>query len=250
MSYGGAVTTVRSGPAAGLIAQVALVAVLASTLGLGPVGWLVGLTYALVMASLLERGLVRSQRLAFGPADWVTLGRTVLVGGVTALVADALAGLPASAAIVALTIVALLLDGVDGQVARRTGTVSAFGARFDMEVDSFLVLVLSAYAAAGAGPWVLTLGLARYAFVAAGWVLPWMRAQLPPRYWRKVVAAVQGIALVAAAAGVLPAALELSGLVVAFVLLVESFGRDVLWLGLRGARLRRPSPEVVGAPHG
>jgi phosphatidylglycerophosphate synthase len=181
----------------------------------------------------------------------VTLGRTVLTGGVAALVADALVGVAAPATVlVGLTVVALLLDGVDGQVARRTGTCSAFGARFDMEVDSFLVLVLSAYAAAGAGPWVLTLGLARYAFVAAGWVLPWMRAHLPTRYWRKVVAAVQGVALVAAVAAVLPAALELFGLVVAFVLLVESFGRDVLWLWLRGARLRRPSREYAGASHG
>ena len=43
--------------------------------------------------------------------------------------------------------VALALDGVDGQVARRTGTVSALGARFDMEVDAFLVLVLSVHVA-------------------------------------------------------------------------------------------------------
>ena len=42
-----------------------------------------------------------------------------------------------------LSSVALALDGVDGQVARRTRTVSALGARFDMEVDAFLVLVLS-----------------------------------------------------------------------------------------------------------
>ena len=38
---------------------------------------------------------------------------------------------------------ALALDGVDGQVARRTGTASELGARFDMEVDAFLILVLS-----------------------------------------------------------------------------------------------------------
>ena len=48
----------------------------------------------------------------------------------------------------ALVVVALALDWVDGQVARRTGTCSAFGARFDMETDAFLILVLSAYAAA------------------------------------------------------------------------------------------------------
>ena len=43
--------------------------------------------------------------------------------------------------------------------------------------------------------------LLRYAFVAAGWVLPWMAATLPPRYWRKVVTAVAGIGLTIAASG-------------------------------------------------
>ena len=71
---------------------------------------------------------------------------------------------------------ALALDAVDGWVARRTGTVSALGARFDMEVDAFLILVLSGYVAPTLGGWVLAIGLMRYAFVAAGWVLPWLRA--------------------------------------------------------------------------
>ena len=52
--------------------------------------------------------------------------------------------------LVGLTAVALALDGVDGRVARRTETVTAVGARFDMEVDAFLILVLSVYVAAPA----------------------------------------------------------------------------------------------------
>ena len=47
---------------------------------------------------------------------------------------------------------ALILDGVDGKVARRTGTSTALGARFDMEVDAFLILVLSVYVLDVAGP--------------------------------------------------------------------------------------------------
>ena len=45
--------------------------------------------------------------------------------------------------IISLGTVAMLLDGTDGRVARRTGTTSAFGARFDMELDAFLLLALS-----------------------------------------------------------------------------------------------------------
>src|SRR5213076_1892843 len=78
--------------------------------------------------------------------------------------------------------------------------------------------------------WVLAIGAARYAFLVAGWVLPWMREPLPPRYWRKVVAATQGIVLTIAAADVLPPAVTEAALVVALGLLAESFGRDVLWL--------------------
>ena len=126
-----------------------------------------------------------------------------------------------------LAVVALVLDAVDGWVARRTGTASALGAQFDGEVDAFLILVLSVYVARSAGAWVLAIGAARYAFLAAGWLLPWMRAPLPPRYWRKVVAATQGIVLTVAAADVLPLALTQAALLVALALLAESFGRDV-----------------------
>ena len=86
------------------------------------------------------------------------------------------------------------------------------------------------YVARSAGAWVLAIGAARYAFLAAGWLLPWMRAPLPPRYWRKVVAATQGIVLTIAAADVLPPALTQAALVAALALLAESFGRDVWWL--------------------
>src|SRR5439155_13351916 len=108
--------------------------------------------------------------------------------------------------------------------ARRTRTTATFGARFDGEVDAFLILILSVYVARSVGPWVLAIGAARYVFLAAGWPLPWMRAPLPPRYWRKAVAATQGIVLTVAAADVLPRAITVAGLVVALALLAESFG--------------------------
>ena len=60
--------------------------------------------------------------------------------------------------------------------------------------------------------------------------MAWMRAPLPPRYWRKVVAATQGIVLTIAAADILPLAATQAVLVGALVLLAESFGRDVGWL--------------------
>jgi phosphatidylglycerophosphate synthase len=149
---------------------------------------------------------------------------------VAALTVDSFQRHPPVAVLVTLAGVALALDAVDGQVARRTGTATALGARFDMEVDASLLLVLSVDVTRTVGAWVLAIGTMRYAFVAAGWVLPWMRGALPPRYWRKVAATAQGIVLIVAAAGVLPRALTAGALAAAVTLLVESFGRDVRWL--------------------
>jgi phosphatidylglycerophosphate synthase len=237
-----------------LAGQLALLAGLAATVGLGGAGWAAGVAVALLGWAALTRGLTAYGVRVFGPANCVTLTRAVLVGGVAALVADGLvadalapdgliadahvtdalvAGAVARAAaahtLVGLTVVALSLDAVDGQVARRSATASAFGARFDMEVDAFLILVLSVYASRSFGVWVLAIGAMRYAYVAAGWVLTWLPGPLPPRYWRKVVAAIQGITLAAAATTVLPPALMTMALVGALALLIESFGRDVVW---------------------
>jgi phosphatidylglycerophosphate synthase len=241
------VPTVKTGPLIGLSGQVALLAALAGTVGLGRAGWLAGLAYGLFLCVLLVRGMRRVGRPAFGPADRVTMTRATLAGGVTALAADSITRPAHIAAMVALGAVALLLDGVDGKVARRTGTASAFGARFDMEVDAFLILVLSAYAVRTAGVWVLAMGAMRYAFVAAAWGLPWMRGALPARPWRKVVAATQGIVLVIAAGGVLPRAAALVALAAALAMLVQSFGRDVAWLRAHRAPTAVPALVEAGA---
>ena len=228
-----------AGPLAAMACSVLLLGTLAATLGLGPAGWLVGLGWGVGISAALTRWSARYGVARLGPADRVTLLRAALCAGVAALVADAVAGLvlgeppaggPLAPVLVALTVVALVGDAVDGWVARRTGTSSPLGARFDMEVDAFLLLVLSAYVASSAGVWVLAIGLARYLFGAAGLVWPDLRRALPPRYWRKVVAAVQGIVLVVAASGVLPVVVTTVALLAALALLGESFGRDVLWL--------------------
>ena len=237
---------VRRGLTAGSAALLALLVALTATVGLGPLAWLSGLACWVALVSVVAR----AGPTALGPADLVTLLRAVLACALAALVADSFLDQPVVGVLVGLAVLALLTDLVDGRVARRTGTVSPFGARFDGEVDAFLMLVLSVYVADAVHGWVLAIGLARYVFAAAGWVLPWMRAQLPPRYWRKVVTAVQGIVLTMATAAVLPAWLTTTTLVVALALLAESFGRDVLWLWhRRPARLERLTGGAIGGLH-
>jgi len=211
-----------------------LLTVLAVGPGLGTAGWVAGLACGAGLAASLHRGLAGTPAGRPGPADRITLARAVLACALAAPVADAVTGRPHAAALVAVpAAVALTLDLADGIVARRTGTASAFGARFDGETDAFLIAVLSLAVAPSAGVWVLALGGARYAFWVAGWCAAFFRAQLPPRYWRKVVTAVVGITLVAAVSGVLPPGLAAAGLVGSALLLAESFGRDVLWLWRR-----------------
>ena len=243
--------SVRLGPSLGLLSQVILLVALAGTVGLTVSGWLLGIGCGVGMNVALARGLDRFGADALGPADRVTLVRATLVGAVAALMAVAFVRPEVVPALVALSVVALVLDAVDGWVARHTGTVSPLGARFDGEVDAFLILVLSVYVSNFIGPWVLAIGAARYLFLVAGWLEPWMHAQLPPRYWRKTVAAIQGVTLTAAAADVLPRRATEVALVVALGLLTESFGRDVWWLrresvrGLTVAEHRSIAPSVL-----
>lgn len=201
------------------------------------IGAVAALVYLTTSTALLLGALRRRNTTRLGWANVVTATRSVVVAAITGLVAASFVEPIPVPLLIGLAVPALALDAVDGWVARRTGTATELGARFDMEVDAFLLLVLSAYVAQLLGPWVLAIGLMRYAFVAAGWMLPPLRLQLPARYWRKVVTAVQGIALTVAASGLVPeVAAVLVG--VALALLVESFGRDVLWLAVR-SRARR-----------
>jgi phosphatidylglycerophosphate synthase len=220
---------VHTGPLVGLFGQLALLAVLDTVVGLDATGWLAGTAWGVVTAVALSRGLTRAGHVALGPANRVTLLRATLVGGVTALVGTSAVGSGRDAVLVGLAAVALVLDGVDGKVARRTGTVSTLGARFDMEVDAFLILVLSVDVARSYGLAVLAIGAARYAIWVAPWAVRWMRRPVLPRYWRKPVAAIQGIVLTAAVADLLPRTATMVVIAVAMLLLAESFGRDVVW---------------------
>lgn len=168
-----------------------------------------------------------------GLANRVTLARLVLALPVAALALQVAPLTPTARWwIVGLGGLALVLDGVDGQVARRTGTASAFGARFDMETDAALIMVLSglAWSSGQAPAWVLLMGAMRYLFVGAGVFLPALRGDLFPSQRRKVVCAVQGVVLLVVIAPILspaPATL-LAGM--ALAALSWSFAVDSWWL--------------------
>ncbi len=173
----------------------------------------------------------RLQLPAFGAANAVTLARAVLVLLLTASLGVAAPG-ALGWLLVALALTAALLDGVDGALARSRGEGSEFGARFDMEIDALLILVLAALAwqHGKAGVWILGAGLLRYLFVAASYAMPWLGAPLPPSRRRQAVCVVQIATLIGA---LLPVVVSPWSGVVALaglVALVGSFGIDVVWL--------------------
>jgi phosphatidylglycerophosphate synthase len=231
----GALPTIRLATILGTLATAALLGVVSATAGLDVAGWIAGLATGAAATALLATARMRSDQPAVHPADWVTLTRTLLIAGVAGLVADSFSRPVSITALVTLSTVALVLDAVDGQVARWTGTATPLGARIDGEVDAFLILLLSIVVSQHYGSWVLVIGAARYALLIAGWLMPWLAAPLPPRYWRKVVAAVQGIVLTVAASGVPGRLVGMIAVAAALLLLTESFGRDVIWLYRTGA---------------
>src|SRR5262245_31993877 len=94
-------------------------------------------------AILLWLAIRRLRAPKFGAANSVTLVRAALA----VLLAALLGAAPSVAlgwAIVGLGTAAVALDGVDGALARGRGESAAFGARFDMETDALLILVLAA----------------------------------------------------------------------------------------------------------
>lgn len=201
--------------------------------------WTVLLGYAALSALVIAgapRGLPRP---GLGWANRVTLLRATLVLPVAAfLVTPGSARGSLAWLAVALALVALALDGVDGAVARRTGSETSFGARFDMELDAFLILILATLVWTGTalGFWVVWMGLIRYLFVLAGWLWSPLQAELPPSFRRKVVCVVQVAALLVALAPVVPASVAAGVCMGALASLAYSFAVDVVWLVRRADR--------------
>jgi phosphatidylglycerophosphate synthase len=212
-------------------------ALLAQALGLGA-AYLAAVGAALAAGVLLLLALRDACRAShphpsFGAANRVTLARAVGVVLLTGLAFEAPTE-PRAWAAVALAAAAALLDAVDGRLARRGGLASRFGARFDMETDALMILVLAvlAWSWGRAGAWVLLAGLLRYVFVLAAAAWPWLAGELPPSRRRQAICVVQVVGLIVAlvpwlsapqAAGV--AALSLGALCYSFAVDVRFLAR-------------------------
>lgn len=162
------------------------------------------------------------------PADRVTVARAALGAVCAVAVALTLFGfLPSRSWLLVLLLVpTFALDAADGAVARRTGTVTARGARWDVEVDAAVLLVAS-LAVVPYAPWALLIGLARYLYWVGGRLRPALQTALPVSQRRRVIGGLQGVAMVVALAPIVPIWLAQLVTGVALALLVFSFGRDI-----------------------
>lgn len=151
---------------------------LANALGVlaaaGCTGW-VGSPWPLLLVGIgLLGGLVLVAR-----DNWTPQGIFGAANAVTTLRVGLLALLPPAAAtgpsvLIALSILILATDGLDGWLARRGTLESEFGAFFDKETDALFLLGLCALAAfRGRLPvWILGAGLLRYGFVVFLFLVP------------------------------------------------------------------------------
>jgi phosphatidylglycerophosphate synthase len=181
-------------------------------------------------------------------ANAVTLFRAILVVLVAATIGTGADSTRLWGAI-GVASLAAVLDGVDGWLARRHRTASAFGARLDMETDAALIMVLSilVWQHGKADAWVLLCGLMRYLFVAAGWLRPWLAAPLGPTLRGKTVAVAQVVGLNVALAPIVPVPLSTVAAAVTLAALAWSFGSDVIRLSrqrISGSRLTSPKSQV------
>lgn len=226
-----------------LACQLILVGMLAYWLETGPLTALVAMGVQMTIAGCLVHTVPDDWR-RLGWANRVTLARGVLVALLAGVLTDPVVLSRHAGFFAALSLLALMLDGMDGWVARRTGSASELGARFDMELDAFFILVLclALMVLGKVGAWVVAIGAMRYAFVLAGWRLPWLMAPLPESRRRKAVCVWQVAALMIALLP--PVSAILAGWLAATALigLGLSFAVDIRWLYRHAAHGTRQIP--------
>lgn len=208
----------------------------------GAVGLIADALFGVIVPSMLLffiivvfglRGMLQTYpHDVIGACNIVTLVRAAIV---SVLVGAIFAPMAPWAVFVGAT-VAFALDGLDGWLARRAALSSAFGARFDMEIDALLgaVLALVLFAAGTVGLAILILGFSRYAFVLAGLAWPALRGELPDSFRRKAICVSQIAALIVLVFPMTPLFLSMPIALFAAVALLYSFAVDALFLVRRG----------------
>lgn len=186
-------------------------------------GWLI----YLLATAWVARNLHRHSHARFGAGNAVSLLRLVVLCLLVMLLAASRHG---GWLVLTMAILFLLLDGVDGYAARRDGTCSPFGARFDIELDALFVLLACGWLwwAGKAQAWVLLGGMPHYLFLFGRYWWPGCRRSLAPSRRRGTIGMVQAGVLTGCLAPITGPPLTTLALGLALLLVAISFWLD-LW---------------------
>ena len=246
-------------------AALALVSACATALALGAlIGLVQGSPFILAFVSVAIFSAIASFVVvflpfhtpsSFGLANTVTTFRAAIVSALAALlIVETQFPLgpvsePFAWFVAGLAVFCLSLDGFDGWLARRQGTASRFGARYDMEVDAALALVLAGlvFMSGKTGIAILGLGLMRYLFLAAAEVFPVLKGELAPSMRRKTVCVLQIAVLCALTTPIFASPLSDGLAWIGFAALLYSFGVDIVTLVRRGHPRTTKSPGSAPA---
>jgi phosphatidylglycerophosphate synthase len=194
--------------------------------------------FAAAFAWVLHGLPAHAPNARFGAANRVTMARLALIALLAAGIGEPLADAETMAwSIIVVGTTAALLDAVDGPIARRSGLASEFGARFDMETDALLTLVLCllVFHFDKAGAWILAAGLMRYAFVLAMKPWPWLARRLAPSQRRKAVCVAQITSLLVCLGPIIALPWSRAIAAASLAALTASFAIDIAWLFRRRA---------------
>ncbi|MDX1407588.1 MAG: CDP-alcohol phosphatidyltransferase family protein [Saprospiraceae bacterium] len=165
-----------------------------------------------------------------GIANWITLLRLAILLFAVWRVDQ----LPTEV-FLALSLLVVSADALDGYVARRLKQETAFGAILDLEVDALFgaLFAVLAWKMFGIGAWILIAGLLRYGFVVLLTLLGWNRRPKVAMKESKTIAVLFFIALLTPF--VLPSEIAQWMLLFASAAIMYSFGKELILLA------RRPS---------
>ncbi|MGJ7507821.1 CDP-alcohol phosphatidyltransferase family protein [Variovorax sp. GT1P44] len=212
--------------------------------GLGPWFQVKAVCVFVAAFAIAQTGLPgHSPNRRFGLANRVTLVRLALIALLAAGIGEASPDAAIAWAVVAIATAAALLDALDGPLARARGFASEFGARFDMETDALMVLVLCLLVLHfdKAGAWILAAGLMRYVFVLSSSAWPWLARPLPPSQRRKAICVAQITSLIVCLVPIVPVGWSEAIAAGSLAALTASFATDIVWL----SRHRHARSEVA-----
>ncbi len=257
-SFGGAqgrvayIAAINFAGGAACVSLLSVLIVKSAAVGPAYAAFSLGVYTAFVMVMIAAAPGLRLPAGGFGVANQITLARAVLISLIGGLLAPTAPGGYLTAwAVVIVALAALLLDGVDGWLARRFHRMSSFGARFDMETDALLALILAVLVVRfdKAGTWILAAGGARYVFGLAGLLLPQLRRPLPASRRRQTVCVVLVATLTLCMVPSVATGWTQALAAIALATVLWSFGTDVAWLvrpaGRPGDRIERLTPSAT-----